>query len=110
MIRAHGVETFPDECCGALIEVGGVIVEAFRLPNTTSSGAARRFRISPERLPDGRSQGVGVEGGPRRLLSFASGPSGRAVAVRPRARVAEFQLRDRFSQRGRPRRHHRAGI
>jgi proteasome lid subunit RPN8/RPN11 len=46
-IRAHGVETFPDECCGALIDVGGVIVDAFRLPNTTSSGAARRFRIGP---------------------------------------------------------------
>ena len=46
-IRAHGVETFPDECCGALIEVGGAIVDAFRLPNTTSSGAARRFRIGP---------------------------------------------------------------
>ena len=25
-IRAHGVSTFPDECCGALIDVGGVIV------------------------------------------------------------------------------------
>ena len=47
VIRAHGVETFPDECCGALIDVGGVIVEAYKLPNTTSSGAARRFRISP---------------------------------------------------------------
>jgi proteasome lid subunit RPN8/RPN11 len=47
-IRAHGVETFPDECCGALIDVGGVVVEAFRLPNTTSSGAARRFQVSPE--------------------------------------------------------------
>jgi proteasome lid subunit RPN8/RPN11 len=46
-IRAHGAETFPNECCGALIAVDGVIVEAFRLPNTTSSGAARRFRIGP---------------------------------------------------------------
>ncbi len=46
-IRAHGVRTFPDECCGALIEVGGVIVESFALPNTTTSGAARRFQISP---------------------------------------------------------------
>jgi len=46
-IRAHGVQTFPDECCGALIAVGGVIVEAFALPNTTTSGAARRFQISP---------------------------------------------------------------
>jgi proteasome lid subunit RPN8/RPN11 len=47
-IRAHGTETFPDECCGALIEVGGLIVDAFRLPNTTSGGAARRFRIGPD--------------------------------------------------------------
>jgi proteasome lid subunit RPN8/RPN11 len=46
-IRAHGVQTFPDECCGALIEVGGVIVDAFALPNTTTSGAARRFQIGP---------------------------------------------------------------
>jgi len=46
-IRAHGVQTFPDECCGALIEIGGVIAEAFALPNTTTSGAARRFQIGP---------------------------------------------------------------
>jgi proteasome lid subunit RPN8/RPN11 len=46
-IRKHGADTFPYECCGALIDVGGVIVEAFRLANTTSSGAARRFRIGP---------------------------------------------------------------
>ena len=46
-IRAHGVQTFPDECCGALIDVGGVIVDAFALPNTTTSGAARRFQIGP---------------------------------------------------------------
>ena len=47
-IRLHGAETFPDECCGALIAVGGRIVEAFRLDNTTSGGAARRFRIGPD--------------------------------------------------------------
>jgi proteasome lid subunit RPN8/RPN11 len=46
-IRGHGVQTFPDECCGALIDVGGVIVDAFALPNTTTSGAARRFQIGP---------------------------------------------------------------
>jgi proteasome lid subunit RPN8/RPN11 len=45
-IRAHGVETFPDECCGALIAVAGIIVDAFNLPNTTTSGAARRFQIN----------------------------------------------------------------
>lgn len=46
-IRAHGEETYPDECCGALIAVSGAIVEAFRLPNTTSAGARRRFTIGP---------------------------------------------------------------
>jgi proteasome lid subunit RPN8/RPN11 len=48
VIRHHGAETFPDECCGALIAVDGRIVEAFRLDNTTSGGAARRFRIGPD--------------------------------------------------------------
>lgn len=47
-IRKHGAETFPYECCGALIEVGGVVVEAYPMENTTSSGAARRFRIGPD--------------------------------------------------------------
>jgi proteasome lid subunit RPN8/RPN11 len=57
-IREHGVETFPYECCGALIEVEGVIVEAFKMENTTSGGAARRFRIGPDgyRLADARAR------------------------------------------------------
>lgn len=45
-IRRHGIETYPDECCGALILVNGGI-EAFRLPNTTAEGARRRFLIGP---------------------------------------------------------------
>ena len=48
VIRRHASEDFPDECCGALIEVGGEIVEAHPLRNTTSGGAARRFRIGPD--------------------------------------------------------------
>ena len=47
VIRRHAVETFPEECCGALIEARGVIVEAFPLANTTSAGRVRRFRIDP---------------------------------------------------------------
>src|SRR5262245_45809448 len=60
-IRQHGAETFPHECCGALIASGGVIVEAFRLPNTTSEGAARRFRVGPEdyRAADARARSTG---------------------------------------------------
>ena len=46
-IRRHAAETYPNECCGALIASGGRIMEAFPLPNTTGAGARRRFRISP---------------------------------------------------------------
>jgi proteasome lid subunit RPN8/RPN11 len=60
-IRQHGAETFPDECCGALIVVDGVITEAFRMKNTTGGSATRRFRIGPEgyRLADARAREVG---------------------------------------------------
>jgi proteasome lid subunit RPN8/RPN11 len=46
-IRRHASETYPDECCGALIAREGRIVEAFRLPNTTLAGARRRFQVAP---------------------------------------------------------------
>lgn len=57
-IRRHGTETYPNECCGALISVGGTIVEAFALPNTTSAGARRRFLIGPDdyRLAEARAR------------------------------------------------------
>ena len=46
-IRRHGAETYPHECCGALLESNGVIVEAFNLDNTTDGPAARRFLVGP---------------------------------------------------------------
>jgi proteasome lid subunit RPN8/RPN11 len=61
-IRLHGAETFPYECCGALIAVDGRIVEAFRLDNTTSSGAARRFRIGPDGYRQAEAR-AGARGG-----------------------------------------------
>ena len=48
VIRRHGAATFPDECCGALIERAGTIVVALALQNTTDEGARRRFRIGPD--------------------------------------------------------------
>ena len=47
-IRKHGAVEFPYECCGALVDVSGKIVEAVALRNTTGGGATRRFRIGPE--------------------------------------------------------------
>lgn len=46
-IARHGVETYPNECCGALVERDGQVVEAWPLENTTSEGARRRFLVSP---------------------------------------------------------------
>lgn len=60
-IRAHGAETYPHECCGALIARDGRIVEAYRLPNTTGASARRRFRIGPSdyRLAEARADAAG---------------------------------------------------
>jgi proteasome lid subunit RPN8/RPN11 len=46
-IRDHGEETFPHECCGALIGSGVHVSSAFALPNTTEEGPRRRFLVRP---------------------------------------------------------------
>jgi proteasome lid subunit RPN8/RPN11 len=47
-IRAHGAETYPNECCGALIGRDGVITETLALPNMTDEGPRTRFRVTPK--------------------------------------------------------------
>ena len=66
-IRAHGSETYPDECCGALIGRDGVVTETLALPNTTEDGPRRRFKVRPQdyRAAEGRAAQVGGE-----LLGF----------------------------------------
>jgi len=51
-IRKHGSETYPDECCGALIGRDGVVFSAYPLPNTTEEGPRRRFRVRPQDYRD----------------------------------------------------------
>lgn len=46
-IRRHGEETFPHECCGALIGRDGQVTAAVALPNTTEEGPRRRFLVRP---------------------------------------------------------------
>jgi len=46
-IRAHGVETYPNECCGALIGRDGIVTETLALPNMTDEGPRTRFRVTP---------------------------------------------------------------
>ncbi len=47
-INGHGVETYPNECCGALIGRDGVVTATHALPNTTEEGPRRRFRVRPQ--------------------------------------------------------------
>ena len=46
-IRAHGRQTYPNECCGALIGRDGVVSDTLPLPNTTEEGPRRRFLVRP---------------------------------------------------------------
>ena len=56
-IRRHGEETFPHECCGALVGRGGRVTATVPLPNTTEEGPRRRFLVRPSdyRLAEGRA-------------------------------------------------------
>ena len=46
-IRSHGRQTYPHECCGALLGVDGVAGATVPLSNTTEEGPRRRFLVSP---------------------------------------------------------------
>ena len=66
-IRAHGRETFPHECCGALLGRDGVVQEAHALANTTEEGPRRRFLVRPDdyRGAEKRARETGLD-----LLGF----------------------------------------
>ena len=66
-IRRHGEETYPHECCGALVGKGAFVSEIVALPNTTEEGPRRRFLVRPSdyRLAESRATELGGE-----LLGF----------------------------------------
>jgi proteasome lid subunit RPN8/RPN11 len=66
-ICAHGQETFPNECCGALIGRDAHVTDTLPLPNTTDEGPRRRFLVRPEdyRAAEARAAQLGAE-----LLGF----------------------------------------
>lgn len=47
-IEQHGRETYPHECCGALLGDGDRVVATHPLPNVTTEGPRRRFRIDDQ--------------------------------------------------------------
>jgi proteasome lid subunit RPN8/RPN11 len=62
-IRDHGRDTYPHECCGALLGRDGLVTEAYALPNTTEEGPRRRFLVRPSdyRAAEERASGSGQE-------------------------------------------------
>jgi proteasome lid subunit RPN8/RPN11 len=66
-IRIHGQETYPHECCGALVGRGGFVTAIVALPNTTDEGPRRRFMVRPSdyQLAERRATELGGE-----LLGF----------------------------------------
>ena len=76
VIRRHGEETYPHECCGALVGTvgdvgnighGGRVTAAVPLPNTTEEGPRRRFLVRPSdyRMAESRAGELGGD-----LLGF----------------------------------------
>jgi proteasome lid subunit RPN8/RPN11 len=66
-IRRHGAETYPNECCGALIGRDGQVTATFALPNTTEEGPRRRFLVRPDDYRQAEKQARGAGGD---LLGF----------------------------------------
>ena len=70
-IRRHGEETYPHECCGALVgttaDAESIVADVVPLPNTTEEGPRRRFlvRASDYQLAERRAAEMGGE-----LLGF----------------------------------------
>src|SRR6476620_10109082 len=66
-IRLHGQETYPHECCGALVGRDGAVTAVVALPNTTEEGPRRRFMVRPSdyQLAERRATALGGE-----LLGF----------------------------------------
>ena len=66
-IRRHGEETYPHECCGALVGRNNSAAAVVALPNTTEEGPRRRFLVRPSdyRLAEQRAGELGAE-----LLGF----------------------------------------
>jgi proteasome lid subunit RPN8/RPN11 len=69
-LRAHGEETYPHECCGALLGHatgnGWQVEAAVRAGNTRTDSAHNRYNISPLELVkierEARRQGLGIAG------------------------------------------------
>jgi proteasome lid subunit RPN8/RPN11 len=66
-IRAHGEETYPNECCGALLGTPGAegwrVTAVIRAGNTRTDSAHNRYHIAPIELVriEREARGLGCE-------------------------------------------------
>ena len=67
-IRAHGEETYPDECCGVLLgknqpETGNRVQQIVRAGNTRTDSAHNRYNIAPQELVriQRQARGLGLD-------------------------------------------------
>lgn len=79
-IQAHGVETYPHECCGALLGTDGddsrEVLGLLPLANRRDDSPRNRFEVTPDDVRFAEENGAREKGGPDRLVPFASGRSG----------------------------------
>lgn len=69
-IRRHGEETYPHECCGALLgrlgAIGWEVEAAVKAGNTRTDAAHNRYHIAPAELVkierEARQQGLSIAG------------------------------------------------
>lgn len=66
-VRAHGQETYPHECCGALIGRDDRVAAVVKLPNTTEEGPRRRFLVRASDYREAEKQAALLGG---ELLGF----------------------------------------
>jgi proteasome lid subunit RPN8/RPN11 len=66
-IRLHGQETYPHECCGALVGHDDRVTDVVALPNTTEEGPRRRFLVRPSDYRDAERRAAELGG---ELLGF----------------------------------------
>ena len=66
-IRTHGQQTYPHECCGALVGRGNHVSTAVALENTTEEGPRRRFLVRASDYREAERRAVELGGD---LLGF----------------------------------------
>ena len=49
-VRSHALDTYPEECCGALLGKGQHIQAAVRLQNSSARDRRTHFEVRPEEL------------------------------------------------------------